>query len=321
MAGRWSGSQGRKPSPDVLDRRRRQPGDEPGGAGAHRRRQVEVDGAIKPAALARGPDDDRAVRGRLHHRRDLPVPVAGGDAEQVVAVDELVAQEPLVGGGEPHAGRWPLRGATGSDTADCASGALHGPAASTTVSAASSSPATRTPATRPRCTQISSTRASVRMAAPSSPAWRASPRAMARGSHCLGRRESARRHGPDRSARARARAAHRRRPNGLAPRRRPGGPPGPARPPGPGVRVHDQRSLAADPGRRAQALAELAVERQSRDRQLPAPGRRPCRRTARCPPPARSCRRRRRPGRPASPRGRAAPARTRSRRRRSRRRR
>ena len=300
IAGRWSGSHGRSPAHAAAT-------GSAAGAGT---------GARRARPSRRSPRGRRAVS---NPRRSREEPTSTSPSHVVSTTVE--SSRPGAGARRPSAGRSRRRPCGGpgrararraaragpcaaraaaAAPADAASAALHGPAAITTAPRRDRARArVRTPATRPPATVDRLDRAPLADAPrpprpPRGPARGRSPAGRTGGRPGRGSRRAAGRSAPARAPRTSpapsSRApgiAHPREPRRLGrPRRR--------------VRVHDQRALAADPRLVAEPLLQLAVERRARRARAPAPARRPCRSTARCPRPARSCRSRPRRGRAAS---------------------
>ena len=93
MAGRWSGSQGRKPTQVASSSRSESSGTRRAARARTAAGEREVDRPIEAAALAGGSDDDVTVRGGLEDRRDLAARIGACGGEEVRAVDDLAPEE------------------------------------------------------------------------------------------------------------------------------------------------------------------------------------------------------------------------------------
>ena len=240
-----------------------------------------------------------AVARRLDHGGELRPASALATDEQVAAVDDLVAQEALVGLGQAQAHELALaRLERQRDAGALGQRAVHGPAASTTAPRGDHARrrAARRDARRRR-RAIAATVVPVRTRRPG--ARRARQRAGDRPRVALEVAREVERRAAGRSARGSARA----RVGGVDEarvdaRRRAGARPARARRP----RSRASGWTISAPLRRIRATGaeqrlELVVDRQAERPSGRARARRPCRSTGRCPRPARSCRPRPRRGR------------------------
>ena len=186
IAGRWSGSHGRRPAQAAATRQRAQAREQARGALDHRLADRGVDARVEAAPLARRADEHVALPRRLDDRGDLQAGVGARDRAQVGAVDDLVADQ--AGRGAASRTSWPLRGSSGSGR-PAPRGERRAPRAGGDHDGARARCRARrrvrdaaTPRRRP-ATRLDA-RTPVADVAPACAASRASARAIARGSHC-----------------------------------------------------------------------------------------------------------------------------------------